>query len=60
MAYQSNGAEVQLAEVVTPPPPAEMRASLPKTGSELPLIALCGLLALGAAFTLRSVVTVKA
>jgi hypothetical protein len=59
MAYQSDGAEVQLAEVVTPPPPAEMQASLPKTGSEMPLIALCGLLALGAAFTLRSVVAVK-
>ncbi len=57
MAYQSSGEEVQLAEVVTPPPPAEMQAStaaLPQTGSPLPLIALCGLLALGSAFAMRS------
>jgi hypothetical protein len=59
MAYQSTGTEVQLAEVVTPPPPAEMQASLPTTGSQLPLIALCGLLALGAAFTLKSIMPVK-
>ena len=58
MAYQSSGEEVQLAEVVTPPPPAEMQASaetLPQTGSPLPLIALCGLLALGGAFAMRSI-----
>jgi hypothetical protein len=59
MAYQSTGTEVQLAEVVTPPPPAEMQASLPTTGSQLPLIALCGLLALGAAFTVKSIMPVK-
>jgi hypothetical protein len=58
MAYQSTGEEVQLAEVVTPPPPAEMQATdatLPQTGSPLPLIALGGLLALGSAFAMRSV-----
>jgi hypothetical protein len=58
MAYQSTGEEVQLAEVVTPPPPAEMQApdaELPQTGSPLPLIALCGLLALGGAFAMRSI-----
>jgi len=59
-AYQSTGAEVQLAEVVTPPPPPEMQAAtqpaeLPSTASPLPLIALCGLLALGGAFVVRSV-----
>jgi hypothetical protein len=57
MAYQSTGTEVQLAEVVTPPPPAEMQAAavLPATASMLPLIALCGLLALGGALTLRRI-----
>ena len=56
MAYQSTGSEVQLAEVVTPPPPAEMQtAALPATASALPLIALCGLLALGGALVVRSV-----
>ena len=46
MAYQSTGTEVQLAEVVTPPPPTEMAAALPTTASSLPLIALFGLLSL--------------
>jgi len=62
MAYQPTGEEVQLAEVVTPPPPAEMQAetqasaaTLPQTGSPLPLIALFGLLALMSAFAMRSV-----
>jgi len=55
MAYQPTGEEVQLAEVVTPPPPAEMAASLPATSGTLPLIALFGLMALVGAFLLRSV-----
>jgi hypothetical protein len=58
MAYQSSGEEVQLAEVVTAPPPAEMQestATLPQTGSPLPLIALCGLLGMGSAFAMRSI-----
>jgi hypothetical protein len=58
-AYQPTGDEVMLAEVVTPPPPAEMAAAaplpLPKTASNLPLVALCGLLALGGALFLRSI-----
>ena len=56
-AYQSLGTEVELAEVVTPPPPAEMQTAtkLPATGSDLPLIALCGLLALGGALLLRPI-----
>ncbi len=59
MAYQSTGSEVQLAEVVTPPPPAEMMpASLPQTASDLPFIGLCGLFVLGCAFVVRSM-TVK-
>lgn len=59
-AVEPSGAEVQTAEVVTPPTPAEYKAAnleaaeeLPQTGSPLPLIGLMGLLALGAGFTLR-------
>jgi len=54
MAIQPTGEEVQIAEVVTPPPPAELVASLPATASPLPLIALLGFLALGGAFVLRA------
>jgi hypothetical protein len=53
LAYQSTGAEVQLAEVVTPPPPAEMQATLPTTASPLPLIALFGFLSLCGGFMAR-------
>ena len=67
MAIKPTGEEVQLAEVVTPPPtvaevapaavpeqtaPATV-STLPATASTLPLMALFGLLALGAAWTLR-------
>ena len=66
MAIKPTGEEVELAQVVTPPPaqepvavkaePAQVAAvQLPKTGSELPLIELLGLLALGGAWTLRLV-----
>jgi len=62
MAIQPSGEEVQLAEVVTPPPAqaeppvasGEAERTLPATASPLPLIALCGLLALGGAFALRT------
>ena len=54
------GVDVEVAQVVTPPPPAEAPAAapavaqtLPKTASPLPLIGLFGLLALGAACTLK-------
>jgi MYXO-CTERM domain-containing protein len=57
MAIQPSGEEVQISEVVTPPPamPAEESAdrTLPATASTLPLIALLGLLALGGAFAFR-------
>jgi hypothetical protein len=60
MAIKPTGEEVQLAEVVTPPPTAPETAvasvtakTLPATASPLPLIALLGLLALGGAVTLR-------
>jgi cobalamin biosynthesis Mg chelatase CobN len=57
------GQEVQLAQVVTPPPasetretpaPATMQAEnkLPATASPLPLVGLLGVMALGAAFTI--------
>src|SRR5580698_1537088 len=54
MAYQPTGTQVEIAEVVTPPPPAEMQAAavLPTTASPLPLIALFGFLALGGALVL--------
>jgi len=57
MAVKPTGDEVQVAEVVTPPPAqAEVAVqALPKTASPLPLIGLFGLLALGGAFTLRAV-----
>jgi hypothetical protein len=62
MAIKPTGEEVQLAEVVTPPPaqPQTEVASvhektLPATASPLPLMALLGLLAVGGAWTLRLV-----
>ncbi|MGA2116834.1 MAG: hypothetical protein ABSH56_19005 [Bryobacteraceae bacterium] len=65
MAIKPTGEEVQLAEVVTPPPAAAETAAapvppaaarettLPATASNLPLMALFGLLALGGAWTIR-------
>jgi hypothetical protein len=62
MALQPTGEEVAMAAVVTTPPAVELRpdtahdsdlaAVLPATSSALPLIALFGLLALGAALGL--------
>jgi hypothetical protein len=60
MAIQPSGEEVQLAQVVTPPP-AEVAATvaepetLPKTASPFPLIGLFGLLALSAALAIHVV-----
>jgi len=58
MAIQPSGDEVQLSEVVTPPPAPAMPddsadRKLPATASTLPLMALLGLLALGGAFAFR-------
>jgi hypothetical protein len=64
MAIQPTGEAVQLAVVVTPPPPAELEpaaepvaatlpGTLPATSSMLPLIVLLGLMTLGAAFAVR-------
>jgi len=63
VAVQPTGEDVELAQVVTPPPapepivaqaePAQPAATLPATASSLPLIALFGFLALGLAWTLR-------
>src|ERR1022692_2490760 len=58
MAVKPTGEEVQLAEVVTPPPAeteVAMAPALPATASTLPLISLFGLMALGAAFAIRGV-----
>jgi len=69
IAVQPTGEAVQLAQVVTPPPRAEMQAAapvqtaqvaartLPATASPVPLLALFGFLTLGAALTIRSIKT---
>jgi hypothetical protein len=61
MAVQPTGETVELAAVVTPPPPAEVATAqapvadtLPATGSSMPLIGLIGLLALCPVWFLRS------
>ncbi len=57
LAVQPTGEDVDLAQVVTPPPTEALAATneLPKTASPMPLIGLFGLLALGAAFSLKLV-----
>jgi len=56
MAIQPTGEQVQLAQVVTPPPAEVLMASaaLPKTAGTLPLIGLFGMLALIGAFSFRA------
>jgi hypothetical protein len=64
MAVKPTGEAVQIAEVVTPPPakvevaaapaPVAEETKLPSTASQLPLIELMGLLALGGAFAVRA------
>ena len=54
-AIQPTGELIELAQVVSPPPPPALVASaatLPGTASNLPLIGLFGLIALGGAFTI--------
>jgi len=66
MAIKPTGEEVEIAQVVTPPPAAELAPPaevatkeapkakmLPDTSTALPLIGLLGLLALGGAAALR-------
>jgi LPXTG-motif cell wall-anchored protein len=57
MAIQPTGEEVQIAQVVTPPPATLLAQNepvrhLPATGSSLPLVALFGMLALAGALGL--------
>jgi LPXTG-motif cell wall-anchored protein len=56
MAIQPSGEEVEIAQVVTPPPAvvaqSDPPATLPATGSSLPLMALFGMLALAGALSL--------
>jgi hypothetical protein len=59
MAFQPTGEQVELAAVVTAPPPAEMTPmpvadTLPSTASTLPLTGLLGLLSMGAWLSLRA------
>jgi hypothetical protein len=64
MAAEPSGEQVQLAAVVTAPPAEPMPVAttqmpaadtLPATASTLPLIGMMGLIALGAAFSLRMI-----
>jgi hypothetical protein len=62
LAVKPTGEDVEIAQVVTAPPAEALvaqnvapAAELPKTASSLPLIGLFGLLALGAAFSLKLV-----
>jgi hypothetical protein len=61
VAIKPTGETVDVAQAVTPPPTQATEvaqaapATLPSTASSLPLIALFGLLALGGAWTLKSV-----
>ncbi|MCU1338577.1 MAG: hypothetical protein JWO19_4158 [Bryobacterales bacterium] len=61
MAVKPTGEVVEIAQVIQTEPPTTVAAAprqvetLPDTASSLPLIALCGLLALGGAFTVRSI-----
>jgi hypothetical protein len=52
-AVQPTGEDIEVAEVVVPPP-VQTAAHLPKTASNLPLLALMGLLALSLAISLRA------
>lgn len=63
LAVKPTGEDVEVAQVVTPPPAealvatteAPVAETLPKTASPMPLIGLFGLLALGAALSLKFV-----
>ena len=67
LAIKPTGEEVQLVEVVTPPPalaetqvstepaPTLLEKTLPATDGTLPLIGLFGLIALGGGFAVRAV-----
>jgi hypothetical protein len=63
LAVKPTGEDLEIAQVVTAPPAEALVANetpateLPKTASPMPLIGLFGLLALGAAFSLRLVRT---
>jgi hypothetical protein len=52
-AVQPTGEDIEVAEVVVPPP-VQTAAHLPKTASNLPLLALMGFLALSLAIPLRA------
>jgi hypothetical protein len=53
MAVKPTGEVVQVAEVVVPPP-VQTAASLPKTATDMPLLALMGFLCLGVGVSLRT------
>ena len=56
LAFQPTGEQVEVAQVVTPPPAQLVAvAKLPTTASSLPLIALLGFFAIGGVFALRAI-----
>jgi len=57
LAVKPTGEDLEIAQVVTAPPAEALEATneLPRTASPMPLIGLLGLLALGAAFSLKLV-----
>jgi hypothetical protein len=58
LAIRPTGEEVQLAEVITPPPAeTQVAQRLPATASNLPLIGMLGMMALVAAFAVRVAAT---
>src|SRR6185369_4032718 len=52
MAVKPTGETVPVAEVVVPPP--VQTAALPKTASDLPLLAMIGFLAISLSFSIRA------
>lgn len=71
MAIQPSGEDLKLAEVVTPPPAADMKAetesspsssaaTLPATASEIPVLSLLGLMTLAGAWTARVIANHRA
>ena len=54
VAVKPSGEEMQLADVVSPSPETPLVPMLPATASPVPMLALFGGLALGAAFALRA------
>jgi len=53
-AIKPTGEDVEIAEVIEPPPVQLQTASLPKTASDMPLVALMGFLCLGLGISMKA------